>query len=113
MNSVEIKRLNRQLKAVGRRICPTCEANLELNDANFYRSKGQLNGSCKTCRALRRAARWEELYHADPDFNDRQKAYDAKYRNRPEIRERKRVAARERMRRIRRQRIAKILGKAG
>lgn len=109
MTPVEIRRLNRQLKQVGRRVCPTCEANLELSDTNFYRSKGQLNGSCKTCRGLRHAARRDELYHTDPDFAARQKAYDAKYRNRPEIRERKRTAARERMRQIRRQRIAKIL----
>lgn len=71
----ELRRVNKELAKVGRRICRTHQgAALPLTSEHFHYSNkahGWLDTECKACQHERSRRRKLQRYHADPDYVSR------------------------------------------
>jgi len=71
-----IRRLNRQLKSLGERICPSCEARYPLTETHWYFFDGG-NGrrgqrpNCKACERMVDNERYRRRYYGDADWRAR------------------------------------------
>lgn len=97
----ELIRLNKQLAARGRRICPCCGAQHELTADYWYfnPSNGRVRSNCKQC---------ERVLAKLPARRQQQREYYATYYADPERLEKKRASARRRRRSYTEQKRARL-----
>ena len=100
-DSIDLRAINAELKAQGRRICPCCGRNLPLDADHYYpkRNKKGLwtrwSSDCRECVKARVRERGRERYRKSKTYRQRKAEYRRAWFALPENRERHR--ARNRM----------------
>ena len=96
-DKLDLKAINQQLKAQGRRICPCCGRNLPLNAEHYYpkRNKKGLwtrwSGNCRDCVKAKTREWGRERYRKDKTYRKYKAEYRRAYFAKPENRERHRA----------------------
>lgn len=121
MTPKELRKRNRELRKLGKRICRTHQgAALPLDEQHFYyasRQEMRFDTECKCCHRRRQVRNQYERYHSDPEF--RRRLIDRHVSRRkhlrtvnPVVRERENAQTRRRYYVNKRQQLARVLGVA-